>query len=245
MPNVRTSNNFVPSLHLFTETKKNTSAFCDIEYIKQSLKQTQSRNFANDQKIIDMKGLGDFIQEAKIQTMNKLVLFNAPEQNPQCPALILETAWELIKKGIGRILIVDCDFKTDSLNNNYRLKKSLGVVDYILDNLVSIEQIIQKTNIENVYLVQGGKLPLEKISLLLSGKFSALVNQFKSDFDYIIFNSAPYLNYVDTFLLSKVLRPIFIQVALNGNTASQLSGIKSEIDVLSLPFTTIRSLNLP
>lgn len=242
MLNAKTRNNFMPSLHMFTDKKKNTSEFCDIEYIKQSHDPTQLSSFTCEHKINDLKGLGQFIQKTRSQTNNKLVLFNAPEQDSRCPELILETAWELIKKNLGRILIVDCDFRTDSLTKNYRLKKTAGVVDYITDNLVSIEQIIKKTNIENVYLVQGGKLPQEKISLLLSEKFAELISRFKADFDYIIFNSAPYLNYIDTFLLSKVLRPIFIQVALNGNNASQLSGIKSEVDVLNLPSLTINSL---
>jgi len=243
MCSVKARSEFVPSLHLFTDKKKKQVKFCDIEYIKQFHTNVDKyvNGYSKQQNLQSLKGLTDLVQNVSSHAGTRLILFNALKADSHCPELILETAWELTKRNLGRILIVDCDFRTDALTKNYRLKKSPGIADYLTNELMNVEQIVKKTNIENVFLVQSGKLPKDKINLLLTEKFSYLINQFKADFDFIIFNSSPYLEHIDTFLLSKIIRPIFVQVTLDECKPNQLSGIQSELSILNLPYVTFKA----
>ena len=76
MLNAKTQSNFIPSLHMFTDKKKNVSEFNDIEYIKQSQASIQSSADTCELNINGLKGLADFIQRKRNQTNIKLVLFN-------------------------------------------------------------------------------------------------------------------------------------------------------------------------
>lgn len=90
-----------------------------------------------------------------------------------------------------RIILIGADMRKpkvyldiDTKNNN------IGLSNY-LSNSATIEQIIRKTQYENLYFISSGPVPPNPAELLTSPQLEELIIHLKADFDYILFDTPP------------------------------------------------------
>ena len=76
--------------------------------------------------------------------------------------------------------------KFERLDINY----STGISSY-LSNQANIEDIIQKTNIENLDIITSGEVPPNPSELIASSKTADLINILKENYNYIILDTPP------------------------------------------------------
>ena len=67
---------------------------------------------------------------------------------------------------------------------------------------VSIEDAVQKTNVENIWIIPSGPIPPNPAELLNSDKMKGMMDEFKKRFDVILFDSPPLLVVVDAVIIS-------------------------------------------
>jgi capsular exopolysaccharide synthesis family protein len=65
------------------------------------------------------------------------------------------------------------------------------------------EQIVQKSDVENLYLIPGGPMPPNPSELLLRPQMDTLMKELKSQFDFIIIDTPPLAYVADAFILSQ------------------------------------------
>ena len=107
-----------------------------------------------------------------------------------------------------KTVIVGLDLRKPKIFDDFDLKNDVGVVNYLIGNM-SINQIIQKTKIENLDFISAGPIPPNPSELLLSNATSELIEHLKKEYDYVILDSPPIglvsdalelLKYADTTL---------------------------------------------
>ena len=102
----------------------------------------------------------------------------------------------LLFAGLGKkTIIVNADLrKNHSPEAIYLNKKSFenssGLSDYLAD-ILHKDEIIQKTNFQNLYIIAPGGIPPNPSELLLSDKFKNLLQELKQEFDYIFLDTPP------------------------------------------------------
>ncbi len=100
-----------------------------------------------------------------------------------------------------KVLLVDSDLRKPRLHRIFKVKNIGGLSGY-LTGKVSIEDAVQKTNVENIWIIPSGPIPPNPAELLNSDKMKGMMDEFKKRFDVILFDSPPLLVVVDAVIIS-------------------------------------------
>ena len=100
-----------------------------------------------------------------------------------------------------KVLVVDSDLRKPRLHRIFKVKNIGGLSGY-LTGKVSIEDAVQKTNVENIWLIPSGPIPPNPAELLNSEKMKGMMDELKKRFDVILFDSPPLLVVVDAVIIS-------------------------------------------
>jgi polysaccharide biosynthesis transport protein len=99
-----------------------------------------------------------------------------------------------------RVLLVDADLRKPSLQDLKIQDSRSGLTDVITDRLNLMDVVRPMPDEANLYLLLSGLLPLDPTSLLGSQKMQMLMESCQSNFDLIIYDTAP-LSFADSLLL--------------------------------------------
>ncbi len=111
----------------------------------------------------------------------------------------LATVFALSNK---KTLIIGADMRRPKIFADFALSNEKGLSNY-LSNLVSFDEIIQSTQIENLDLVSGGQVPPNPSELLLTMKFEEFLAEAKNRYDYILIDTPPLALVTDAFVIAK------------------------------------------
>lgn len=156
----------------------------------------------------------DPIAEA-YRTIRTSVLFSSTEEYPLKTIVITSpgpkegkttTLCNLgitMAKSQNRVLLIDADMRKSRLHDIFKKKNDVGLSNF-LSGQAGFEDIIKKTNINNLFLVCGGLNPPNPSELLASCKIKELIDTAKAEFDFIVFDTPPMAVVTDAVILSQV-----------------------------------------
>ena len=98
-------------------------------------------------------------------------------------------------------IIVGADLRIPKLFDDLKLSNDRGLSQY-LSNMATLDEIIQKSPVDNLYLISGGPMPPNPSELLLRPAMTELIEILKQRFDYIIIDTPPITLVTDAFVLS-------------------------------------------
>jgi capsular exopolysaccharide synthesis family protein len=111
-----------------------------------------------------------------------------------------------------KVLLIGMDLRAPKLLEYLDIKNQKGVTSFIIDNNLTINDIITKIpNTENVDIIPSGPIPPNPSELLMSDRIKELFEEAKKQYDYIIVDTAPVGMVTDTLLISDYA-DIFIYV---------------------------------
>lgn len=105
-------------------------------------------------------------------------------------------------------------------NEVLNLNTSLGVMEYLRDNLEPYE-VIKKTAFDNLFIVPAGALAHDPTELLLSDKLESLFSYLENTFDYIIADTSPIDPVTDPYILSNYFNTT-LYVVRHGHTPKRM-----------------------
>ena len=106
-----------------------------------------------------------------------------------------------------KVLIIGADLRNPQLHKYIGLaKEKRGLTNYLFDQEVKLESLINKNTLDNQYLdtIISGSIPPNPAELISNGKFEKLLNIVKAEYDFIIVDSAPTLLVTDTLLITNL-----------------------------------------
>ncbi len=149
-----------------------------------------------------------------------LVTSSMPRDGKSFTAINLAYAYSLLGK---KTIIVDFDLRRSKMFLEFKLSNHKGVSTWLIGQ-DKIEEIVQRTSLENLNVITSGPFPPNPSELIASNKTEELIRLLRNSYDYIIIDSAPagivsdtlhLVPYVDTCLM--VVRP--------GQTLKELFGM--------------------
>jgi len=111
----------------------------------------------------------------------------------------LATVFALSEK---RTLIVGADMRRPKIFEDFSRNNEVGLSTF-LSGLSEFEQVIQDTEIKNLFLVSGGPVPPNPSELLLTDRFELFVKKALEQFDFVIIDTPPLALVTDAFVISK------------------------------------------
>ncbi len=101
-----------------------------------------------------------------------------------------------------RVLLVDSDLRKPRLHKTFNLSPTVGLSNLLTgENPVEMEEAVQKTEIENLYVLTSGPRPPNPAELLATDRMQAFLARAEEAFDRVIFDTPPVVNVTDASIL--------------------------------------------
>ena len=115
-----------------------------------------------------------------------------------------------------KVLLVDCDMRRPSLNAKLPIQKVPGLSNY-LTRQVTKEEVLQKYTTEECSfdVVSSGRNPPNPIELLSSKRMQKVLDELRSDYDYIILDLPPVGEVSDALVATQLVDGILFVVRQN------------------------------
>jgi capsular exopolysaccharide synthesis family protein len=101
-----------------------------------------------------------------------------------------------------RTLIVGADMRRPKIFEDFSCGNDVGLSTF-LSGISDFNQVIQNTEIENLFLISGGPVPPNPSELLLTDRFETFIKYALEQFDFIIIDTPPLALVTDAFVISK------------------------------------------
>ncbi|UCG34738.1 MAG: polysaccharide biosynthesis tyrosine autokinase [Candidatus Omnitrophota bacterium] len=119
-----------------------------------------------------------------------------------------------------RVLLVDADMRKPRLHQIFKRKDSKGLCSF-LGGHAGYEEMIQKTDIENLFLVSDKRSCVNSSDLIAGDKMREFISLAKKNFDYILFDSPPVGAITDAAILSPMTDGVIL-VMESGKTPKRV-----------------------
>jgi capsular exopolysaccharide synthesis family protein len=129
-------------------------------------------------------------------------------------ALLAQTLAKVKKR---RVLIIDSNFRTPALNMVFQVRNNGGFTE-VASDVVPLETHIQPTNRDNLFVLTCGQLAGLPVEVFESEIIDRLILQLKKEFDFVIFDAAPVVEFPDAFALAPKVDAV-IMVAQSEKTS--------------------------
>ena len=101
-----------------------------------------------------------------------------------------------------KVLLMGFDLRKPKIYQDFSLTNTEGISSYLIGKS-KIEDIIQKSSIDNLDIIMAGPIPPNPTELIASEKTDELFDKLKEMYDYIVIDTPPVGLITDAFLLMK------------------------------------------
>jgi len=128
-----------------------------------------------------------------------------------------------------KVLIIDSDLRKPAQHKIFKINNQYGLTDFLSGNFEGHNLII-KTQIPNLHLINSGPVPSNPLELLSSEKMANLVDSFKEHFEYIFIDTPPVLLLSDALVLSHRVDGMILVVWGGRTTREALKKSREKLD---------------
>lgn len=121
-----------------------------------------------------------------------------------------------------RVVLVDADMRRPSLHKVFGVPNEVGL-STVLSNGYSLEEALQPTQVENLYLLTAGPKPDNPWQLLRSARMRELVEELKERYDFVFFDTPSAVVFADALAVASLVDgAIFVVRAHQAPAGSEL-----------------------
>lgn len=134
-------------------------------------------------------------ENSKVISVNSVI----PREGKSFTALNLAS---MIAMNSMKVLLIDCDLRKPGLHKQFGCQNYSGLSTYLITQHEKAD-IIQKTKIENLFLIPGGPVPPNPSEILETGRLERLIQEAREEYDYIVIDNAPLSLVSDGIIISQ------------------------------------------
>ena len=117
--------------------------------------------------------------------------------------------------GLGKkVLLIDADLRKGRLHKEFGIKRGKGLSQVLLRE-ATVEEVVHKTEVENLDIMQCGNVPSNPAELLGSKHYSDLIENLEKEYDLIIVDTPPIMLVTDAALACRFASQIVMVVEYN------------------------------
>ena len=138
-----------------------------------------------------------------------------------------------------RVVLVDADLRRSVIMRTYAGQFEAGAKRYGLSHylagIAEKEDIVYQTNIPNAFIVPVGKVLLNPIPLLLTGRFQELLNMLAEQYDYVFVDAAPVGVVIDAAEVARSCDGTLLVVGYDRVHRQELLEVKQQLEQTGVP----------
>ncbi len=166
------------------------------------------------------------------QRKSILITSCLPEEGKTCVVANLGTALALIGK---KVLLVDANFRRPSLGKIFNVDSENGLSNILVGN-VNIDEIIHKTEYENLDVIPSGPLPPNSAELLSKGYLKEFISQYSHKYDVILFDGPPLLVVSDGIVISSAVNGVIMVVRAGVSSRGAIQRARDQLNKANAKF---------
>ena len=119
------------------------------------------------------------------------------------------------------VLLVDTDLRRPTLHKFFGAFNDQGLTNLLVDATRELPRLVYQSKMEKLHLLPSGPLPPNPAELLATEKMSKMVSVFRSNYDYVFFDSPPVIAVTDAAILSRLVDATILVIDHNGATREE------------------------
>jgi capsular exopolysaccharide synthesis family protein len=149
----------------------------------------------------------------------KKILVTSSQQAEGKTTTAVNVAASLMQTG-AKVLIIDADMRSPQIHRIFDLSNDTGLSDVFLRDIEPAElftKIIRQSN--SLYVLTAGVEPMNSAECMGSDRMRELIKHCEPVFDYIVIDSPPVIDFVDSTILASLVDGVLLVV--EGNRSSR------------------------
>ncbi len=172
-------------------------------------KRPQKRPIIGDKKLITNVSTRSWFLES-LRSIKTSLFFCASERKVNCfvitsplPAegkslTTANLAISIAQSG-KRVVLVDCDLRRPTQSKLFDINRKPGVADYLINpETTPLDRIIIQSHVDNLHIIPAGNGQLNPSELLGSNRMANMLNELRSNYEFVLLDSSPVLPAVDS-----------------------------------------------
>ena len=139
--------------------------------------------------------------------------------------LALVLAWDLVDH---RILLVDGNLADPSAHQTFGLSREPGLLNYLTEEM-DLQQVVQPTMRPNLEVIAIGKPATQVLSPFDLLKFATFLEEVRTRYDFVLFDSAPILGSSDSLTISTKVDGVILVAEANHTRYETIISIENHL----------------
>ena len=170
------------------------------------------------------------IEYSNVDQNTKTILVTSSDKNEGKTTTVSNLAVSFANLN-KKVLLIDCDLRNASIHKMFKLNNIYGLTD-ILAKDRAVDKCIQKTELENLYVLTAGAIPPNPAEILSSEKMKNLIEDLKNIYDYIFIDTPPIGLVTDAGVLSSFTDGVVLVVKSESVEKKYLEETKKKLDAV-------------
>ena len=133
---------------------------------------------------------------------NNVILITGP--SPSIGKSFIAANFAAVMAQMGKsVVLIDADMRRGHLFRYFDLERGVGLSEYLQGKNSNLDLLCHKTKVEGLEFLNTGAIPPNPAELLLNERFSSLIDELSSTFDFVILDSPPLLAATDGVIISR------------------------------------------
>lgn len=173
-----------------------------------------------DLSVEAIRSLRTSLHFAMMQSENNILLISGatPEAGKTFVSCNLAV---VIAQSDKKVLLIDADLRKGQVHNVIGCQETNGLSE-ALAGIKNIDEVIQKTEIENLEFISRGPIPPNPSELLMSEYFKKLMEWAASNYDLVIIDTPPILAVSDACIAAKYAGTTMLVARFQKNTLKEI-----------------------
>ncbi len=156
------------------------------------------------------RSLRTSIQYARADSPLKTIVITSPGPQEGKSTTVANLAITIAQMG-AKTLLVDTDLRRPILHSIFNISRSKGISNLLVGK-ADFDEVIFKTDIDNLFIIPSGTLPPNPSELLGSVAMKQCIGELKKRFDVVLFDSPPIMAVTDAAVISSEVDGVILVV---------------------------------
>ena len=128
------------------------------------------------------------------------------------------------------VLLVDCDLRIGRVHKIFGVSNEKGLSNLLVSKDANCIDYLQKTKVDNLYVLPRGTVAPKPSELLNSEKMKKLIEVLKRNFDRIIFDGVPINGLPDSLIMASLADKVILVTSCNYTKIDDLTKAKKALE---------------
>lgn len=171
---------------------------------------------------------------ARMDKQSEAIMLTSSTRNEGKSSIIANLGMSMASAN-SKVLIVDADLRRGSQHEIFNLPSKPGLTDLLLPSSQNTaNEIIQTTEVANLYLLATGSISSNPIELLSSHSMAELIGDLKESFDVILFDTPPLFPVADARILASKLDGCVLIADLDNSSRDTIARAKMQLEKVDI-----------